>query len=329
MFCSKCGKEIPDGSAFCGGCGAAVGASSPSEGPSPEAAAPSAQGSATEVAAAATAVPSAPSAGGGEQHLSPKTGLNQTMIIGIAAAVVAVIAIVIGINLFSGSGGSVKNAINVVDVLTCDQDKAYSTLSSMDSISYSDVLADAPIESDINFVSSPQVVELAEMSWVANDEGRDLSNDSSYAALAKKVFGKPYYVCRFHGTYGQSVNRGNFEQGSMPELIGSYFDLYIPGDEELDCEAIATYLQPFIPYEQCYVVQTDNDYYEGGAKGSGCVSNISVYKSEDYTTGIEYWDICVSTESTSRVSEGNQTISEFDYKYSSIDSANYLDTYIV
>lgn len=83
MFCPKCGNEVKDGSSFCGNCGASIAGKAPN---------------ATGVAAATAAV------------ATTKAGRRRGPIAIVAAIVAVTIAVVLGINVFGGSGVAVKDS---------------------------------------------------------------------------------------------------------------------------------------------------------------------------------------------------------------------------
>lgn len=92
MFCEKCGKQLPDGSAFCDGCGAPVAASAPA-------------GNEAESGAGGTAV---------QAPVAPRQPLNKKALIGIVAAVAVVIVVILLIALIAG-GGSDTPLLYVTD----------------------------------------------------------------------------------------------------------------------------------------------------------------------------------------------------------------------
>ncbi len=80
MFCEKCGKQIPDGSVFCDGCGAPV-------------AAPATPANTADPAAGGAAV---------QTPAAPKQPLNRKTLIGIVAAVAVVVVVILLIALIAG-----------------------------------------------------------------------------------------------------------------------------------------------------------------------------------------------------------------------------------
>lgn len=104
MFCPKCGKEVQEGSSFCGNCGASLG----------DKAANAAGGNGAQNAglgalasnATATGAGTATAAGTAKKSVKKKKG----PIAIVAAIVVIVIAVVVGINVFGGSGVAVKDS---------------------------------------------------------------------------------------------------------------------------------------------------------------------------------------------------------------------------
>ena len=107
MFCTKCGNQIPDGSAVCPICGAqlAVPQAAPQVAPQ---AAPQAAPQYAPVAPAAPVAPVAPKA--------KKAGNNKLpLIIGAACAAVVVIAVILILLLSGGAKGVVKDYIKAAE----------------------------------------------------------------------------------------------------------------------------------------------------------------------------------------------------------------------
>lgn len=97
MFCPKCGKEVQEGSAFCGSCGAKVGTAARSVTLTPASAADG-------VAAAAVA---------------PKKGKGKAIAVAVVAVIVVAIVAILCMNIFGENdsdgvigGGGVKDSVN-------------------------------------------------------------------------------------------------------------------------------------------------------------------------------------------------------------------------
>lgn len=88
MFCEKCGKQLPDNSAFCDGCGSPVAA--PAAAPAPE--------------AAPDAAPE-----------KPKVEFNKKTLTGIAVIAAAIIVIVLAVVLIANAGGGDAPLLYVTD----------------------------------------------------------------------------------------------------------------------------------------------------------------------------------------------------------------------
>ncbi len=89
MFCEKCGKQIPDNSAFCDGCGSPIAA--------PAAEEPAATPVVEEVPVVETAV---------ETPEKPERKLNKKALTGIVVVAAAVIVVILAIALIANAGGS-------------------------------------------------------------------------------------------------------------------------------------------------------------------------------------------------------------------------------
>ena len=101
MFCPKCGKEVQEGSSFCGNCGASIAGKAPNV----------ASGAATQSAGAGAPVSSAATATSTEGTVKKSGKKKKGPIAIVAAIVVVVIVAVIGINVFGGgSGVAVKDS---------------------------------------------------------------------------------------------------------------------------------------------------------------------------------------------------------------------------
>lgn len=97
MFCPKCGNEVQEGSAFCGRCGAKIGAAAPSAMPMPA--------SAAGGAAATAAV--------------PKKGKGRYIVVAVVAVIVVAVVAVLCMSIFGGNGSGralggagVKDSVN-------------------------------------------------------------------------------------------------------------------------------------------------------------------------------------------------------------------------
>ena len=99
MFCPKCGKEVQEGSSFCGNCGASLGAKAANA--AGGAGAQNAGSGAPASNAAATGTGAATVAGATKKSGKKKKG----PIAIVAAIVVVVIVAVIGVNVFGGASG--------------------------------------------------------------------------------------------------------------------------------------------------------------------------------------------------------------------------------
>ena len=104
MFCPKCGKEVQEGSSFCGNCGASLG----------DKAANAAGGADAQNASSSTPNVNATATGTGAAAVTgeaKKSGKKKKGPIAIVAAIVVVVIVaVIGINVFGGSGVAVKDS---------------------------------------------------------------------------------------------------------------------------------------------------------------------------------------------------------------------------
>ena len=105
MFCPKCGKEVQEGSSFCGNCGASLGdkAASAAGGASAQNASSGAPASSASAPVAGVAAVAGAAQKSGKKKKGP--------IAIVAAIVVVVIVAVIGVNVFGGgSGVAVKDS---------------------------------------------------------------------------------------------------------------------------------------------------------------------------------------------------------------------------
>lgn len=104
MFCPKCGKEVQEGSSFCGSCGASLGdkaanAAGGNGAQNADSGAPASNAAATGADAAAVA------------GTAQKSGKKKKGPIAIVAAIVVIVIVaVIGVNVFGGSGVAVKDS---------------------------------------------------------------------------------------------------------------------------------------------------------------------------------------------------------------------------
>ena len=126
MFCSNCGKELPEGTKFCSACGSPVGPAEATETPSPAAApveeTPAAAPVAAPVAAPAAAPVAAPAAAPAESTpASPEPVLSggkrrgKSLVI-VAAAVVVLLVLVVGaIKVLPSLFGSKANCIYLTE----------------------------------------------------------------------------------------------------------------------------------------------------------------------------------------------------------------------
>ena len=120
MFCTKCGNQIPDGSAVCPICGAQFAAPQPAPQPAPQMAPQMAPQAPQQAPVAPVSAPKAKKAGGSKLPL----------IIGAVAAV-AVIAVVLVLLLSGGPKSVVKDYLNLSEDISqakADRDKKITKL---------------------------------------------------------------------------------------------------------------------------------------------------------------------------------------------------------
>lgn len=250
MFCTNCGKQIPDGSIFCTGCGTRLGnakaaentvpAPAPAPAPAPEqpvftAPAPAPAQPVFTAPAPEQPVftaPAQPVQAAAPADKSPKNAPKLGLIIGIAAAVVVIAALVVMLvtGVFAGAKGKVEKAVvksvkayssaadalggpNVKDII---KDKKFSESLSfaIKEIDGDDELEGLGVRFDFNFNADGRHIDAALVPFY---ESADIAEAQLLIDDSKLYAGSPEL------TDGKYYGLDTATLGSdMAELIGSY-----------------------------------------------------------------------------------------------------------